>query len=149
MKIFFKLITPLVLAAFIYAVTPAVCRADEPVPKVIVSYTLNLQDWTDIVNIDLSAVVYNPATGRNEIVVEIPYTNSVEKAMFFKSSATNMSFYYFNVPISSDIILPALVVPQCNPIIIGVLVLVVAGIVIYVLVKTCKKLLPPNPPPDK
>lgn len=130
-----KLVGVITLAAFLSAASPS--RA----ATCAIAYSTDYKAWPVEITVDLSTAVVNPTTGVKEIHVDWQIADVGDMA-FFKSSATNMTFQYIGAAIPSN----TQVVEACAGVIIGVLVLVVAGIVIYVLVKTCKKLLPPTPP---
>jgi len=148
MKKLIPFITPIVLAAFIYATMPEVARAGDPPTTCAVAYSTDLQTWVDLPAVDLSTAVVNPVTGQKEIYieVEVPYTAAMDTAMFFKSSSDNIKLNYLNTPIVVNGPQPQMIA-ACAGIIIAVMIIVVAGIIIHYLIKTCRRLLPPTPPP--
>ena len=139
MKKLIPFITPIVLSAFIYATTPSLSRAGDP-PITQVSYSTNLQNWTDLPAVDLSTAKPNPVTGQLEIFVEVevPYTPAMDTAMFFKSMSNSMSIQYLNTPLAP----PPMMISAGAGIIIAILILVVGAIIVYYLIKTAKRLLP-------
>jgi len=164
MKRLIPYITPIVLAAFINAITPSVARA-EATPKPSGNITINIAHATDVygqwtntpLDLNLANAVWNDKTQAWELQVEIdlglPATDeiqkSMEKSMFFKSDANIISSKYLGfVELAPKIYtgIHPMITMGCN---VGVfiVIIVVGGVIIYCLYKTCKRLLPENPPP--
>ena len=144
--------------------------------NVSIFYSDSWAGFEHLTDIDLSQAVLNPETGRYELYLEIEMDESETGMLFFDSIATETivttttvsnnrsqtSFVETNSvllspPLMSFQILSNappvsvtgnLVAPQCGVggIIVGIIVLVVGIIIIYLLIKLCKRLLPP--PPD-
>jgi hypothetical protein len=144
-------ITPVVISAFLYATSPSYCHGNNPpspTPKVYVAYTNGLnKPWTDLPQVDLSAAKYNPSTGLKEItvVVDLPYNPMMKSQLFFKSSSTNLTIQYIHSTLtnntnSSHNSSPTVII-GCVGIVLAILVIVIAGVVIYYLIQTCEELL--------
>jgi hypothetical protein len=143
MKKLIPFVTPIVLIAFIYATIPYLSRAENPPTISQVAYSTDLQTWHDFPTVDLSTARANPVTGQLEIFVEIdlPYEPVMETMMFFKSISDTMTLQYLNLPIppNKPVDFQAAVV-SCNAgIIIGILIVVVGSIIIYYIIKACKR----------
>ena len=150
MKTLHRNLVPLVLAAFLTATVEWTCQAQYPETySAFVQRSDNLTDWTTIAGIDLSTAVLNPYTGNREIHITIEVDETETGARMFHAYATGElpppTIASYTV-CSNSVPAAGLTTPiKCNgAVIIAVLVLVVAGIVIYVLIKTCKKLLGPK-----
>lgn len=125
-----KLIAVLLVAVF--TLSHGVC-ADILTRAVIVSISSNNHLWYNV-PVDLSAAMVNLQTGQKEIhmTVELP---PGETAKFVRSSGHHVENYSF-IPFAS---------PDCiGCIILGCLVLIIGGIVIYILIQTCRHLLGNN-----
>jgi hypothetical protein len=108
-----------------------------------------------ITSIDLSQAVTNSVSGQREIVVSIFVHTNAATAVFFEviNSTNNPPIQVSIIPTNSisklNLIGP--IIPQlvtlpaaCAGIIIAIMVLIVSGIIIYILIKTCNRLLPPT-----
>lgn len=138
------LLTPWLVLALLYATTETTCFASED-NTIRVDYATDLHSWVDLADIDLTQAKYNPDTGKQEIHLEVEVPEGAN-AGFFRAANCEMTFHYLNIPfdnfsIDSGIIVQAL--PYCGAgLIIGLLVLIIGAIIVYLLIKTCKRYLP-------
>lgn len=99
-----------------------------------VSISSNGHLWFNV-PVDLSTAVYNPQTKQKEIymTVDVP---AGQRVNFVRSPGYLSQNIFFN-PIP---------MPECpGCVILGLMILIIGGIIIYILIRTCEKLLPPTP----
>lgn len=164
MKKLIPFLTPLILSAFIYYTSQSVSHAgSSQTVNVSIQHSVDGKTFNTLFTlpVDLSTAKTNSA-GQLYIVVDpdnLPMGYQYEQAVDNVIIAGNGSVAPVGLfrgatgttPVNVEYVpngvtpTPNVVVPLCAGIIIGLIIIVVMGIIIYYLVKTCKKCL--NPPP--
>lgn len=106
--------------------------------EVSVKYSNNNIEWLTLPPLDLDKAVVNPRTGKRElwVTIELPEEMSVDQLYLTANEDIKLISYSHIVPIAGVVKPPE----GCVGIIFGIMVLVIAGVIVYYLLKQCKRI---------